>query len=117
MLRDPQKYLFDMADSCRFLRQFTSSHTLEDLRNDRGFRSAVEREMQIIGEAMMVLSKLAPAVAEVITEHARIVRLRHVLVHGYDKLDHDILWNILENKLTILQADVERLLAELDETS
>ena len=48
MPHDPQKYLFDMLDSCRFLLQFTSDRTLDDLRNDRAFRSAVERELQII---------------------------------------------------------------------
>jgi uncharacterized protein with HEPN domain len=43
MSRDPQKYLFDMLDSCRFLLDFASGRTLEEFRSDRGFRSAVER--------------------------------------------------------------------------
>ncbi len=114
MLRNPQKYLFDMLDSCRFLLGFTSGRTLKDLQDDRAFRSAVERELQIIGEALTVLHKFAPEIAKEITEHARIIRFRHVLVHGYDSLDHDIVWNIVQDKLPALEKDVERLLSEIE---
>jgi len=35
------------------------------------------------------------------------------LVHGYDKIEQDILWNALEKKLCILEVDIDRLLTEL----
>ena len=47
---NPEKYLFDMMDSCQFLVEFVKDKSIENLRVDRGFRSAVERELQIIGE-------------------------------------------------------------------
>lgn len=52
MPHDPRKYLFDMTDSCRFLEEFTAGRGLNDIKNDRAFRSAVERELQIIGEEL-----------------------------------------------------------------
>ncbi len=55
MPRDPEKYLFDMLDSCRFLLRFTAGRTLDEYTRDRGFRSAVDRELQIIGEALIQL--------------------------------------------------------------
>lgn len=86
MPHDPAKYLFDMLDSCRFLRCFTSQRTLEEFRTDRGFRSAVERELQIIGEALYQLQGIAPEIADRVSEGHRIIGLRHRLVHGYGGL-------------------------------
>lgn len=48
--RDPQKYLYDMLSSCEFLLEFTSGRSVNDYIGERAFRSAVERELQIIGE-------------------------------------------------------------------
>lgn len=55
MTRDPEKFLFDILDSGRFLIEFTANEGPERFRNDRAYRAAVERELQIIGEAMMQL--------------------------------------------------------------
>jgi uncharacterized protein with HEPN domain len=41
--------------------------------------------------------------------------LYDILVHGYDSLDHDIVWNVIENKLSILRREIEALLKELEE--
>ena len=115
MQHDPQKFLYDMLDSAKFLIDFTKGRTLEDYHGDRGFRSAVERELQIIGEALFRLNALNPAVAQRISEHARVIGFRHVLVHGYDSLDHDVVWAIVQTKLAILRGEAETLLRELDE--
>ncbi len=112
MPHDPEKYLFDILECARFLEGFTSGRTLDEYARDRGFRSAVERELQIIGEAMMQLARIAPSVAEQIGEHRRIIGFRHVLVHGYDSLDHELVWTLVQDKLTVLRAQVESLLPE-----
>lgn len=51
--RSPQKYIHDMLGSCEFLVEFSRDRTVNDYQDDRAFRSAVERELQIIGEALM----------------------------------------------------------------
>lgn len=117
MQRDPEKYLFDMLDSCRFLLEFTAERTLEELRNDRAFRSAVERELQIIGEALMQLVRVAPSIAERVSEHQRIIGFRHILVHGYDILDQDLVWTVVREKLPILRDEVQVLLKQRDDQS
>ncbi len=85
-----------MLSSCEFLLEFTNDKTVDDYINDRAFRSAVERELQIIGEALIVLEKVAPAVAARIPEYQNIIGFRHVLVHGYDSLDPMTVWNVIE---------------------
>ena len=90
MPHDPEKYLFDGLDSYCFLTDFVAKKTLDNLKTDRGFRSAVERELQFIGEAVFQLVSISPNMVEPISEHQRIIGFRHILVHAYDLLDHDL---------------------------
>jgi uncharacterized protein with HEPN domain len=60
MPHDPEKYLHDILSSCEFLLEFTGGRTVQDYAGDRAFRSAVERELQIIGEAVMQVERIAP---------------------------------------------------------
>jgi len=101
-----------MLDSCRFVQAFVEKRTLEDLCQDRGFRSAIERELQIIGEACYVLERVHPELCRRISEYKRIIRFRHVLVHGYDVVSPDIIWEIVQHKLPLLNNELEVLLVE-----
>ena len=110
MPRDPRKYLFDMLDSCRFLLELTAEEDVERFTGDRAFRGAVERELQIIGEAMTQLRSLDSATAGRISESARIIGFRHVLVHGYDVLDPTVVWYVVKEKLPTLRVELEAML-------
>ncbi len=113
MPHDPEKYLHDICSSCAFLLDFTKGKSVNDYAHDRGFRSAVERELQIIGEAVMQLERTAPLLAARIPEHQSIIGFRHVLVHGYDSLEPATVWNVIEVKLPVLAREVQTLLNEL----
>ena len=112
MTRDPRMYLRDMLDACRFLLDFTAGKSMTDYKTDRGFRSAVERELQIIGEALLQLDECAPDLAASITEHDPIIHFRHVLVHGYHSLKPRLVWDVIEKKLPVLRVELERLLPD-----
>ncbi len=112
MTRDPRMYLCDMLDACRFLLDFTKGKSLADYTSDRGFRSAVERELQIVGEAMVQLDSTAPELAARITEHDKIIHFRHVLVHGYHSLKPQLVWDVISTRLDALRAEVEILMTE-----
>ena len=109
---EPEKYLYDMLSSCEFLLEFTDGRKVDDYINDRPFRSALERELQIIGEALIQLEKLAPEVADKIPEYHNIIGFRHVLVHGYDSLDPATIWNVIEAKLPALTKKIKSLLKD-----
>jgi len=102
-----------MLSSCEFLLEFTSGRTVDDYRHDRAFRSAVERELQIIGEALMQLDDIRPDIAVQIPDHLNIIGFRHVLVHGYDALNPATVWNVIETKLSPLKDQLQRILKEL----
>ena len=109
-LRDPQKYLYDIINCSEFIVQLTRDKTVDDYKNDRVFRSALERELQVIGEAMLQLDHISPETVEKISEHRNIIGFRHVLVHGYDSLDPDTVWNVVEIKIEILLNQAKELL-------
>jgi uncharacterized protein with HEPN domain len=102
-----------MLSSCEFLLEFTSGKTVNDYRDDRAFRSAVERELQIIGEALMQLDDVRPDIAEQIPDYTNIIGFRHVLVHGYDALNPITVWNVIETKLASLKDQIRKILREL----
>ncbi len=110
MKRDPKKYLADMLDGCRFLAELTRGKSIDDYRCDRTFRSAVERELQNIGEALRQLHSCAPDVAAKISEHEKIIRFRHALVHGYDSVKPQLVWDVIEVKLPAMWTELEALL-------
>ncbi len=73
-------------------------------------RRAVERELEIIGEAVSKLLKLNPTVE--ISYARMIVDLRNKVIHAYDNVNDTIIWNVVVNHLPVLQAEVEKLLGE-----
>ena len=73
-------------------------------------RQAVERNFEIIGEAIRRLEKDDPETAARITDYRRIIAFRNVLIHGYDVIDPAIVWSAVEVDLEPLLADVQVLL-------
>ena len=73
-------------------------------------RAAVERQLEIIGEAMAQLAKSDAPVAEGISEYRRIVALRNILIHGYADVDDRLVWDVVKTKLPVLSREVEALL-------
>ena len=58
------------------------------------------------------LSRLAPETARQISEYQRIISFRHVLVHGYAALNHELVWHVIEHKLPGLLGEIQALLGE-----
>jgi uncharacterized protein with HEPN domain len=76
-------------------------------------RSAVERQFEIIGEALNRLSKLSPELVSRVPDLPEIVRFRNVLVHGYAAIDHGRVWDIVQTRVPALHETVTTLLDEL----
>ncbi len=104
------KILEDIRDAASFILEATHGKTLEDYGKDRLLRQAVERNFEIVGEAMGRLVRNDPDTASRIGEHERIIAFRNVLIHGYDLVDEELVWDTIENKVPVLLDEVERLL-------
>lgn len=73
-------------------------------------RPAVEREFEIIGEAMAQMLKLAPELSAVITASRRIIAFRNMLIHGYATVSNEIVWGVVQTNLSPLKQEVAALL-------
>jgi uncharacterized protein with HEPN domain len=74
-------------------------------------RAAVERQFEIIGEALNQLSKVDPELASAIPDLPRIVAFRNILIHGYATVDDALVWQVLRERLPELQRVMQALLA------
>ncbi|MDF9828942.1 HepT-like ribonuclease domain-containing protein [Parabacteroides sp. PF5-6] len=77
---------------------------------DLKLRRAVERDIEIIGEATNRILKTDKEIS--ITNARKIVDARNWIIHGYDSLSVDILWSIVVNHLPRLREEVVDLLAQ-----
>ena len=109
---DAKKHLFDIQRAYTRLANFTAGRSGVDYESDEMLRSAVERQFEIIGEALTRLLKTHPDVAQRITEYRRIISFRNVLIHGYDAIRDAVVWEVLEHKLPVLRTEVEAMLNE-----
>ena len=110
---DIQKYLFDINEACELLIQFTAGNTFSDYSTDPMLRSAVERQFEIIGEALAQVLRLNPSLRSKISNTGRIIAFRNRLIHGYSSVADDIVWGILEANLPTLREEVAALMKEL----
>ena len=74
--------LWDARKAAGLIADFVANRTWQDYESDPMLRSAVERQFQIMGDALNKLSRLEPAAAAGISDLRRIVAFRNVLVHG-----------------------------------
>jgi uncharacterized protein with HEPN domain len=93
--------------------RFTDNKSFSEYEADELLRSAVERQFEIVGEAMNRLARVDPGVAAEIPELPRIVSFGNVLIHGYASVDHRLVWGVIEAHLDALRAALERLLGRL----
>ncbi len=105
------KLLEDIRDAAAFIGEVTAGRQLAQYSADRLLRQAVERNFEIIGEAIKRLAHHDPTTADRIGSYVQIIAFRNVLIHGYDLVDHALVWNAVERQLPVLQRDVELLLA------
>lgn len=111
MPHDPKVLLEDVRLAARDIQDFVRNRSFVDYENDRLLRAGVERLFILIGEALSRLDKLNPHVTARITDFRKVIDFRNVLVHGYESIDHSIVWKTVEGHLPILIAEVEVLIA------
>src|SRR5881394_961076 len=104
------KLLYDMQHGVERIDRFVAGKTFQDYQADELLRSGVERQFEIIGEAMTRLVKQDRAVAETITDFRKIAGFRNALIHGYDSIDDDTSWGIITKKLPVLESELDDLL-------
>lgn len=100
--------LWDMLDSARAAVEFTQGRCFEELLANRMLRSAVERSLEIIGEAARGVSQGAREMCPDVP-WTSIVALRNVIAHEYGEIRYENLWRICVNRLPALIEQLEAM--------
>jgi uncharacterized protein with HEPN domain len=109
MQLEVQKYLYDIEQAAARLRTFVSGKSLEGYLSDDMLRAAVERQFEIIGEAVGKMAGIDSESAGRIRNYRQLIAFRNVLIHGYAEVDDRLVWDLIESHLPLLLEDIESL--------
>jgi uncharacterized protein with HEPN domain len=110
MKHEVKTWLFDILQSIEEIESYFSNKPkrFEDYLSDIKTQRAVERNIEIIGEAVSRILKADP---EFRLDNAhKIIGARNRIIHGYDKISHEVIWSIIINHLPKLQSEISGLI-------
>lgn len=107
-----RKYLFDAVEACDVIAEFVADKTFADYERDRMLRSAVERQFEIVGEALVGLLRVAPELEQRISGARRIIAFRNRLIHGYASVLNELVWGVVEANLGVLRRELATLIGQ-----
>ncbi|GHT63396.1 antitoxin [Bacteroidia bacterium] len=104
-----KKYLFDIQQSIISIESYLGEQRDFNLyMSNQMLRRAVEREFEIIGEAINRIEKISPEIE--ISQKKQIIGMRNRVIHGYDKIDDAIVWGTIVRHLPVLKTEIDNLL-------
>ena len=109
MQHETKKYLLDIKIAIDSIEEYLGTERdFNHYKSSKLLRRAVERELEIIGEATNQLLKIHPSIA--ISDARRVVDLRNWVIHAYDSVDDIIIWGIITINIPNLKVQVQKLL-------
>jgi uncharacterized protein with HEPN domain len=109
-----KKFLFDIRTACDEIAEFVAGKTPDDYYADTLLRRGVERDLEIIGEAVSQLRTSDPDTAALLPNLNQMVGIRHRLIHAYAQVNDDIVWDTARNDIPRLREMVTSLLEAPD---
>jgi len=109
--RETLKLLWDMQQAGKAVDEFLRGKTLEEYLQSLLLRSAVERQLFVVGEALAQMSRWEPDVADSFQDKRAIIGFRNMLAHGYADVVDERVYTIATIDLPQLMVNVETLLS------
>jgi uncharacterized protein with HEPN domain len=100
----------DALTACGLVQQFLEGQTYERFVSDQLLRSAVERQLEIIGEALNRAVRADASLADAIPQSSRAIGFRNILAHGYDSVSTAVVWSIASESVPTMERVLSRLL-------
>jgi uncharacterized protein with HEPN domain len=117
MNNETKQRLVDALDACRAIQQFTTGSNFASYSADSMRRAAVERKFEVLGEALNRAEESAPELTERLPEIRRIIGMRNRIIHGYDAVDDELVWDTVQRKIPPLLEQLSTLLGDEGESS
>lgn len=107
---DVRKNLVDIIQAAEEIEIFVRGMDFKAYQISLVTQRAVERDFEIIGEALNRIRTIDEELLEKISEYHRIIGFRNILIHGYDVVDEIIVWKAVENHLPRLIKEIQKIL-------
>lgn len=105
-----KKYLADILGSCHSIEEFTKGmNSFADYENNKMLKRAVERELEIIGEALNRARKEDTSIS--VSNSSKIISLRNRIIHEYEAVNDATIYTIIKKYLPVLKTEIQNLLA------
>jgi|SRR5690625_4848737 len=102
------KLLEDISLACSGITEFINGKTFEQFQENHMLQLAVEREFEIIGEALSRLARIDEHnLARHIPEYRKIIDFRNIVAHGYDVIDEAAMWDFARNRVPELMVKIK----------
>ena len=103
------KYLLDIESVIQEIETVKSKteNNFKAFQTDIILQRAVERDLEIIGEAVRKILELDPTISITSTKH--IIGLRNIISHAYDSVEPEMIWGIIQNNIPVLANEIKRL--------
>jgi len=109
MKDEATKHFIDILQAAEEIESFVRGMDFEAYQNSPVTQRAVERNFEIIGEALNRIKNTNYDLLEKVSEHHRIIGFRNILIHGYDIVDEAIVWKAVTNHLPILVREIKEI--------
>jgi uncharacterized protein with HEPN domain len=104
-----KRYLEDILHSISMIEIFRGSiQSFGEYESNAMLKSAVQWQISVIGEALNNALKMDPSLS--ITNARKVVDMRNKLIHGYDEVEDNVVWNVIIKYLPLLKDEVEKML-------
>ena len=112
MPRTSELYLRDIIECCENVREYIGSQSFDKFSGDRKTIDAVVRNLEIIGEAVKnIPDEVRQTRPEI--EWKKVARFRDVIVHHYFKVDLEVVWDVVTNRLPEIETAAGEMLVEI----
>jgi uncharacterized protein with HEPN domain len=108
MKKDPLVYIDDIRDSIEAIKSYTAGLTKEDFSSSTEKQDAVYRRLEVIGEAANRLPDEFKSQYPLIPWY-QIVGMRNVLIHEYDSIDLDLVWETVQRDIPKLDKYIKSI--------
>ena len=112
MRPESKKLLWDAREAAVLVADFIRGRDFSGYQVDALLRSGVERQLEIVGEALAQLRRTDPDLSVMISYLPRVVGLRNILIHGYAVVESRLVWGVAQGDLPALRERLDELLRD-----
>lgn len=103
------KYILDIQSVIQEIETIKTkaNHNFNYFKSDIILQRAIERDLEIIGEAIRKIIEIDPTIT--ITSAKNIIGLRNIIIHAYDSIEPEMIWGIIQNNIPVLADEIKEI--------